>query len=369
MPKCRRLTCKNTSLDEVTGYCKKTCHPILLEMQQTGNNHPPNSMDTNSVASFPPMAVAMANTVDMASVQETVQKINTNEDITLNEALKAMMAWNLNTNASIMKVSANVDEVTALAKSNEERLNEIEKKVGDKNECAANLSIAIQNVLKYPQGDEITVKQIVGHINAQGVNPDTDIVKVMRKGDKPATATQSEKLGTLLVEFSSSEVRSRVMRAKKVLENHTNHELQKIKISNMKSQAEINQLFFNRQLLKVSPLASQYYLAADGSLRPLAAPQQHQGPGRLPHHQLPHTRNQTPQMPPAPHNAQSAANHPPLHQMPPHHQPTFHQHQTFQQPQVPQPAGHLLPSAPPLPQQQQQPRLPVSSNGQPAWTS
>ena len=235
MPTCRRVTCKNTSLDEATGYCKKTCHPILLEMQQTGNNHPPNSMDTNSVASFPPMAVAMASTVDMSSVQETVQKINTDEEITLKEALKAMMAWNLNTNASIMKVSANVDEVTSLAKSNEERIKEIEKKVGDQNECAANLSIAIQNVLKYPQGDEITVKQIVGNINAQGVNPDTDIVKVIRKGGKPATATQSEKLGTLLVEFSSSKVRSRVMRAKKVLENHHHPELQKIKISNMKS--------------------------------------------------------------------------------------------------------------------------------------
>ena len=67
--------------------------------------------------------------------------------------------------------------------------------------------------MKYPQGDEITVKQIVGNINAQGVNPDTDIVKVICKGGKPATATQSEKLGTLLVEFTSSEVRSKIMRA------------------------------------------------------------------------------------------------------------------------------------------------------------
>ena len=166
-----------------------------------------------SVASFPPMAVAMASTVDMSSVQETVHKINTDEEITLKEALKAMMAWNLNTNATIMKVNSNVDEVKALSNSNELRIKEFEKKVGDKDECAVNFSVAMQNVLKYDQGDEITVKQIVGHINAQGVDPNKDIVKVVRKGDKPATATQSEKLGTLLVEFTSSEVRSKIMRA------------------------------------------------------------------------------------------------------------------------------------------------------------
>ena len=279
MPTCRSEACRNYSLDETTGYCKKVCYPMYLQMRQDVHQNTPNSMDTNSVASFPPMAMAMASAVDMSTVQETVQKINTDEEITLKEALKAMMAWNLNTNASIMKVSSNVDEVTELAKSNEERIRELENKVGDKNECAVNLSIAIQNVLKYNQGDDLTVKQIIGSINAQGVNPDTDIVKVIRKGGKPATATQSEKLGTLLVEFTSSEVRSKIMRAKKVLESHSNPELQKIKISNMKTQSEINQIFFNRQLLKASPLASQFYLAADGSLRPLTAPQQqHQGP-------------------------------------------------------------------------------------------
>ena len=240
MPTCRRETCKNTSLDEATGYCKKVCYPVYLQMRQDVQQNPPNSMDASSVASFPPMAVAMASAVDMSSVQETVQKINTDEEITLKEALKAMMAWNLNTNASIMKISSNVDEVTAISKSNEERIKELEKKVGNKDECAVNLSVAMHNVLKYHQGDEITVKQIVGHINAQGVDPNRDIVKVVRKGDKPANTNQSEKLGTLLVEFASSEIRSKVMRAKKILESSPHSELQKVKINNMKTQGEIN---------------------------------------------------------------------------------------------------------------------------------
>ena len=59
-----------------------------------------------------------------------------------------MMAWNLNTNATIMKVSSNVDEVKALSNSNELRIKELEKKVGDKDECAVNFSVAMQNVLK-----------------------------------------------------------------------------------------------------------------------------------------------------------------------------------------------------------------------------
>ena len=339
---------------------------MYLGMQQAGHQRPPNSMDTSSVASFPPMAVAMASAVDMSSVQETVQKINTEEEITLKEALKAMMAWNLNTNAAIMKVSTNVDVVTEHAKSNEARIKELENKVGNKYECAVSLSVAMQNVLKYRQGDEITVQQIVDNIGAQGVDPFRDIVKVVRKGDKPATATQSEKLGTLLVEFSSSEVRSKVMRAKKILESSPHPELQKVKISNMKTQSEINQLFFNRQLLKASPLASQFYLAADGSLRPLAAPapQQHQGPGRHTHHQLPHNGTTTPQLLPAPHAAQSSASQPPPHQTP-HYQQQALQPNVYQL-QVPQPAGPPLPSAPPL-SQQQQPLAPASS--QPAWTS
>ena len=124
MPTCTSETCRNYSLDEATGYCKKVCYPMYLRMRQDG--HPPNSMDTNSVASFPPMAVAMANSVDMSTVLETVQKINTDEEITLKEALKAMMAWNLSTNASTMKVSTNVDEVTAQANSNEETIKELE---------------------------------------------------------------------------------------------------------------------------------------------------------------------------------------------------------------------------------------------------
>ena len=61
------------------------------------------------------------------------------------------------------------------------------------------------------------VKQVIKTINAQGVNSEEDVVKVIRKGEKPATATQSEWPGTVFVELKSAEVRAKIMKAKKCL--------------------------------------------------------------------------------------------------------------------------------------------------------
>ena len=162
------------------------------------------------------MALAMARSVDMSKIEETVSKIDTEEDITNKEALKVMLALNLNSAAALTNVTTKVNEITELAKSNEERIKELENKVGDKEECAENLSIAVQNVLMFPHGDNVTVKQVISNIDAEGVNPDTDVVKVVRKGYKPANATQKEKLDTVLVELKSSDIRSRIMIKRKI---------------------------------------------------------------------------------------------------------------------------------------------------------
>ena len=46
------------------------------------------------------------------------------------------------------------------------------------------------------------------------------LIKVVRKGFKPANATQSERLGTVLVELRSTEVKARIMKAKSKLATH-----------------------------------------------------------------------------------------------------------------------------------------------------
>ena len=133
--------------------------------------------------------------------------------------------------------------------------------------------------------------------------------------------------------------------------NSTDPQLQAIKISNMKSQSERNQTFFNRQILKSSSLSNQFYLAADGSLRPHIRPPAPQGPA---HQQAP--RQAPPvrgplQLPPNPYHSN------PIH---PYHQPSQAPHPNSWQSQVPQPGS--LSSY--LPQMHQQPSPPGTGQEQ-----
>ena len=127
------------------------------------------------------------------------------------------------------------------------------------------------------------MKDVIRQINADGVNP-ADIVKVQRKGYKARTGEKSERLGTVLVELSSAEVRTKIMKSKKVLENIP--QLKDIRISNMKSQNEVSQAYFNRQMLKMVPGGEKFYIAGNGFLRPqsrpLGPPRAYQGPSEGP---------------------------------------------------------------------------------------
>ena len=87
----------------------------------------------------------------------------------------------------------------------------------------------------------------------------------------------------------------------------TMDQLKDVRISNMKSQTQISQDYFNRQLLKMVPGGEQCYISGTGAIlsksRP-SGPHAHQGPrpqgqGQLPgqyqvrrppglHHQFPH---------------------------------------------------------------------------------
>jgi hypothetical protein len=108
-------------------------------------------------------------------------------------------------------------------------------------------------------------------INAPEVDPDSDVVKVVRKGFKAATGSTAEKRGTLLVEMRTAEAKASVMKTKKMLadlpDEGSTVGLKFVKIKNMRTQSDMNQEWTNRQLLRMIPGGDRYYIAGNGSLR------------------------------------------------------------------------------------------------------
>ena len=117
------------------------------------------------------------------------------------------------------------------------------------------------------KSDEDIVKKVIAEVGAQGVDPERDVVKLERRGYKAATSHQTEKLGTVMVELSSSDVKAKVMKAKKILESKPDP-LSRLRIRNMKTLAELNQENFNRQILKMVPGGERFFIGANGALRP-----------------------------------------------------------------------------------------------------
>ena len=120
------------------------------------------------------------------------------------------------------------------------------------------------------------VRDVIRQVNAEGVIVEEDVVKVSRKGFKPANGTQSERQGTYFVEMKSTEAKAKVMRAKKSLANLPN--MKDVRISNMKTQHEMNQDFFNRQLLRMVQGGNQWYISGNGTMRPVTQQPGRQGP-------------------------------------------------------------------------------------------
>ena len=235
-----------------------------------------------------------ASKVNMDTINKVAEQVNKGEEVDTKECMVAMFGLVASLHSQNSEDKVKMDAIGNRAVSNEKRIEEIEKKIGASEECAIPLSVTIQNLTKYPTvTDEEAVKKVIAEIGAEGVDPQTDVVKVNRKGYKPASGTQQERLGTVMVELSSQEVKAKIMRSKKSLEDRPNN-LANLRIRNMKSQAELNQDFFNRQVLKLVPGGDKFYIAANGALRPQQP--RHAGPqGNPPHGQhLPPFRPSSP---------------------------------------------------------------------------
>ena len=254
----------------------------------------------------------------------------------LNRQLEEVKVNMKETKNAIKKVTEETENNKKYIKSNSVRIMALEAIVGDPSECVIPLNITIQNVPKIATHDDLdVVKNIIININADDVHPNTDVIKVIRKGYKSETANQKEKLGTLCVELKSTEVRSKIMRAKKILatlpdEGQTKG-FRNFKVKNMLSQQDLNQQYTNRTLLKMVPGGDRFYIAGNGALKPIQA----QG-SQHPHHHSQYPLQQ-------PHLAPQHLQQGPLHNL--------QRHASHLQPPVPVlcPSPCLPPPAPPSP--------------------
>ena len=228
------------------------------------------------------MAALTAVKVDHATINSICDNFNKNEVISDEDFKKSVFGLLANLCLGLNNFENKLEEVKATVAVNSDRIKSLEDKIGGLSECAVPLSITMAKLPKSTQGasDLEVAKHVIKQVNAEGVNAEEDVIKVSRKGFKPATATQSEWPGVVIVELKSTEVKAKVMRTKKSLANHP--ELKEVRISNAKTPQQMNQDFFNRQLLKMVAGGDKFYISGTGAFRPATHMQGRQGPP-LPH--------------------------------------------------------------------------------------
>ena len=222
---------------------------------------------TASLSSYPLPAMANLARLDVIAMDAVVAQFNAGETIDEKDFRRSMFGMMQHVFATVGNFETKLEALKADINENSERIKSLEDKIGAQGECSIPLSITMQKVAKNSETDDVNlVKQVIKLINAEGVNAEEDVVKVVRKGHKPATGTQSERHGTLLVELKSTDVKAKIMKTKKSLASHPH--LKEVRISNMKSQTQMNQDYFNRQLLRMIPGGDQFYISGTGALRP-----------------------------------------------------------------------------------------------------
>ena len=262
---------------------------------KTKNKKQAAEPNTASLSSFPlPAMVDMVKRVnlDPDAMSSVIAKHNSGEVIGEAEFRHLMFGMVSNILSSVSKFESSLEEVKADISEISERIAALEAKVGNKDECAVPLSISIQNLKHYDQGDTEAVKSVIRRINAEGVDTEEAVIKVTRKGSKSANGNQSERLGTVLVELQSSEVKTKIMKAKKVLATDDLVDMKNLRISHMKTPAQLSQDYFNRQLLKLVPGGERMYISGTGAILPKTSPPPHahqavRGSSQVPSSQLP----------------------------------------------------------------------------------
>ena len=277
MVKCASDGCQRNSDPNKNGLCG-VCHRVIVRFQQNrnardqqvndrqgiDNNEVPN---IDNVVEFPDPATVHLPPLDMTEMNRLYQQVADGEMVDNAEVMKSAFGMMMHVAASLNTVNKLKTDI----RSNSDRISSLEAKVGGQEEVAVPLGLAIQN-LPLPNGvSEIeNVRDAISEIGAPNVITNIHITKVIRKGHKAETrpGANDGRLGTVLVEVSTTDVKAAIMKSKKRLENHVNPVMKNLKIKNMKSQEQMNQEFATRQLLKMVPGGNQWYVAGNGQLKP-----------------------------------------------------------------------------------------------------
>ena len=202
----------------------------------------------------------------------------------------------------LIKKSDEAEQMKVTISSNTARLDRMEAKLGKPEDIAVPLSLAIRNLPLPGHGEDDfqIVKALLFEIRAKDVNPDSDIVKVLRQG------ATGDNVGTVFVELISDDVRASVMKTKKILEHHQNPCLRRIIIKNMKSRQELKMDIAMNEMLKKLPGGENLYMANNGHIREKTA---HQMAFQLSlHNRVPRVPMPRVQAPPQPPQSLYAAN-------------------------------------------------------------
>ena len=169
-----------------------------------------------------------------------------------------------------------IDTVKKVVKTNTNRISELEAKIGNADQVSIPLGIAIRHLPPPPQGtSELQqVRNVLAAVRAEGVDPQTDVVKAVREGFKAESRPGMSDgwLGTVLVELKSEEIKTKLMKTKKILESHPNQVLRNLIIKNAKTKPEMRMERMANSLLKLNPQGQNFYFAANGNLRPKNQP-------------------------------------------------------------------------------------------------
>ena len=160
--------------------------------------------DVNNVEQFPPAglggAAALPNNlppINMDNMVELYRRVEEGEEVDNKVMMKSVFGILLH-NASNMQT---VDQVKRSVQDNTDRIRALEDKVGSSDEVAVPLGLAIQHMPLPTVGtsDLQNVKEMLAEVRAPGVTVDHDVIKVVRKGNKPESRPGSgdSRLGTV----------------------------------------------------------------------------------------------------------------------------------------------------------------------------
>ena len=257
MSKCRIDGCNQSKELSPDGYCA-ICVRAAADQRAEGTS---NNSDPRPAHTLP-------GALDFSKFDQMAQQLNSGDAIDQTELLKGVFSMVYN----VAKSVGVIDQVQSDIRSNTNRIEAIENRLGSHDEVPLHLGLVILNLPLPPTGvSELEyTRAIIKEVNAPGVNYQTDVVKAVRLGYKAESSEGAGdgKLGKVEVEISNTEAKASIMKTKRVLDKHQNEILRKLRIFNKKTQEQQNQDYTNRQFLKMIPGGDAWYIAGNGQLKP-----------------------------------------------------------------------------------------------------